>query len=213
MTLPFTRDAFLDVFSQYNAVCWPAAIVLWVMTATAGLLVLRRGVAARPFALSTLVVLWAWSGVVYHFAFFSRINPAAPLFGALFVVEAVVLAWQGALLRHLQFTQHNPVRLAAGSALVAYALLYPAIVLASGGDYPRMPTFGVPCPTTIATIGFFIAADRPLPRAMAVIPILWAATAGSSAFLLGVPADLMLLVAGAAMTIDVSMPAKQRIRV
>jgi uncharacterized protein DUF6064 len=212
MTLPFTRDAFLDVFGLYNASYWPAAMLLWVMTAWAAVQLLRGRAAAHPLIASTLVVLWAWGGIVYHMALFARINPAAMLFGALFVVEAIVLAWQAAIGR-LQFARPEPHRLVIGLTIVCYALLYPAIVAATGGAYPRMPTFGVPCPTTIATMGFLIAADRPLPRVTAAIPILWAMVGGSAAFLLGVPADLMLLAAAAALTADVLIPARGGISV
>ena len=47
-------------------------------------------------------------------------------------------------------------------------------------------------PNHVLTIGFLLA-ESSLPRVVAVIPLLWAFIAGSSAFLLGVRADLMLL--------------------
>jgi hypothetical protein len=80
--------------------------------------------------------------------------------------------------------------------------LYPAIVAAEGHAFPRLPTFGVPCPTTILTIGFLLAADRPLPRLLTLVPIVWALIGGSAALLLGVHADMMLLVGGVVLGID-----------
>jgi len=71
-----------------------------------------------------------------------------------------------------------------------------------------MPTFGVPCPTTILTIGFFLAANRPLPRMITLTPIVWAFIGASPAFLLGVRADLMLLVAGIALAIEMISPRR-----
>jgi hypothetical protein len=68
---------------------------------------------------------------------------------------------------------------------------------------PRLPTFGVPCPTTILTIGFLLATDRLLPRSVAVVPLVWAFIGGSAAFLLGVRADAMLLAAGIVLAIDI----------
>jgi hypothetical protein len=69
-----------------------------------------------------------------------------------------------------------------------------------------MPIFGVPCPTTILTIGFFLSAKDPLPRMLTVIPILWAFIGGSAAFLLGVHADLALLVSGIILLVDIGRP-------
>jgi hypothetical protein len=87
--------------------------------------------------------------------------------------------------------------------LIVYALLYPAIARGEGRVFPRLPTFGVPCPTTILTIGFLLAADRTLPRSVAVIPMMWAFVGGSAAFLFGVRADLMLAAAGIVLAVDI----------
>ena len=38
---------------------------------------------------------WAWSALAYHAAFFTRINPAAWLFAALFLVQATAFFWSG----------------------------------------------------------------------------------------------------------------------
>lgn len=54
---------------------------------------------------------------------------------------------------------------------------------------------------TLLTIGFLFAATRPWPRPVAVIPVLWAFVAGSAASLLGVRADMMLWVAGVALSL------------
>ena len=79
--------------------------------------------------------------------------------------------------------------------LLIYALAYPFLALAEGNDLPRSPTFGVPGPTTILTIGLLLTAES-LPITLTVIPILWAFIGGSAAFLLSVRTDLMLLAAG-----------------
>ena len=91
-----------------------------------------------------------------------------------------------------------------------YTLLYPAIARAEGHAFPRLPIFGVPCPTTILTIGFLLAADRSLPRLVAVIPLMWAFIGGSAAFLFGVRADLMLLASGVALAVDLVRPRRTR---
>ena len=69
---------------------------------------------------------------------------------------------------------------------------------AGGHAFPALPTFGVPCPTTILTIGFLFAADAETPRAIAAIPLAWALIAGSAALTLGVVPDVMLWAGGGA---------------
>jgi hypothetical protein len=59
-----------------------------------------------------------------------------------------------------------------------------------------MPTFGLPCPTTIFTIGTLCLLRTPFPRHVLGAPFLWAAIGSQAAFLLGVYQDLGLLAAG-----------------
>jgi hypothetical protein len=204
MTLPFTDEQFFGVFAAYNMLLWPAAFALWVATAVVCLEWLRDGAHRQPLVPALLVLHWIWVGLAYHAAFFTRINPAAWLFSALFVVEAGLLAWYGVMRNRIRFVERPPFfQYVASRVLIAYALAYPVIAQAEGHAYPHVPTFAVPCPTTILTIGFLLAADPPLPRLVTVIPILWALVGGSGAFLFGVRADLILLVAGVAMIYDV----------
>ena len=124
-------------------------------------------------------------------------NPVAWVFSGLFLFEAALLFW-------LSGVVHSSVPVVAQSGLPRNAFLgvdcvhtvSAAIAQAEGHAFPRLPTFGVPCPTTILTIGFLLAADRSLPRRVAVIPLVWAVIGGSAALLFGVRVDSMLLAAG-----------------
>jgi hypothetical protein len=206
MTLPFTRDDFFDVFAAYNQRLWPFALALWLLTAYA-LVRLIRARSGGPWWIPELLAIhWAWAALAYHAAFFSRINPAAWVFSGLFVLEAGLFLWYGVVRGPLQLSHGPFLQRLLSCGLIAYALLYPAIVRAEGHAFPRLPTFGVPCPTTILTIGFLLAAGKSLPPVVAVIPLLWAFIAGSSAFLLGVRADLMLLAAGIALVVAMIRP-------
>ena len=203
MTLPFTPDEFFDVLAAYNQRLWPYALGLWLLTLCA-VIAMARARPSRPWLMPAVLALhWAWSGLAYHAAFFSTINPAAWLFAGLFLIEAGLLVWYGVVGRRLRLTGGLHVLKALSWALIVYALLYPAIARAEGLVFPRLPTFGVPCPTTILTIGFLLAADRSLPRVVAVIPIMWAFVGGSAAFLFGVYADLMLVAAGIVLAVDI----------
>ena len=194
MALPFTRDEFLEVFAAYNEALWPFAAALWLLTAFAFVLLLRAP-EQRRLLTGLLAVHWAWTAVAYHLAFFTRINPAAWIFGAFFLVQAALFAWDALSARGLRFPlEHRRIPVPA-AALIAYALAYPGIVQVGADAYPRIPTFGVPCPTTLLTIGFLLAAER-RSFILALIPIFWSFIAGSAAVLLGMTADLALPIAG-----------------
>ena len=197
MRLPFTVEQFFDVFRAYNAAVWPAQPVLLALGVLLAVVVLWRPEASsRPIS-AVLGFLWAWMGVAYHLMFFAAINPVARVFGALFLLQAALFLALGAAQHRLVFAHVSPVRAAAGSALVAYALVgYPALGWLAGHRYPGMPTFGVPCPTTILTLGLFLFVRPPFPPSIAVIPLLWSAVGSTAAFALGVPQDLGLLAAG-----------------
>lgn len=192
--MPFTVDAFFEVFARYNTAVWPAVVVLWLAAAVAlGAVVRAPGERSNRLVSAVLVVLWLWGGLVYHAAYFASINPAAWGFAVLFVIEAALLGWYGLMRRRLRFgTATGWVRW-LGIALALYALAYPALNVLSGHVYPASPTFGVPCPTGIFTIGLLLTMAARPPIAVVVVPVLWAAIGGSAALVLRVAADYVLL--------------------
>jgi hypothetical protein len=194
MQLPFTEAEFLDAFARYNELLWPGAVALW---AASVLFAVRTVLCLRPTPRawsSLLAVHFAWSAG-YHAVFFAPINPAAWLFAGMFVVEAALFIWLGAAGKQLQFRVEPGAHIVA-YGLIVYSLLYPMINILMGLSYPRMPTFGVPCPTTIFAAGALLLAQRP-PARLIVVPVLWSLIGGSAALLLNVTADLMLPIAGA----------------
>lgn len=192
--MPFSTEQFLDVFARYNTAIWPAQLGALAI-GVAIVVCLQRARASRFVALA-LVLLWVFTGVAYFGAFFAAINPAAYVFGALFVLQGALLMHAGLRADQRPLRRSRPI---LGMALAAYALLaYPLLAFALGHVYPRMPAFGVaPCPLAIFTLGVLLSANR-LPRALFAIPIVWSAIGGSASWLLGVREDIGLLVAGAA---------------
>jgi len=197
MQLPFTAAQFFDVFRQYNETVWPAQIFLLALAIAAVALVAfpRRWSGAGISAI--LAFLWAWLGLAYHLAFFASVNPAAYVFAAVSVAGAVAFAWHGIARHRLEFKFSRSLRTLAGVALIVFSLaVYPAWAAYAGHLYPAMPTFGLPCPTTIFTIGMLSLLVTPYPRIPIVVPVLWCLVGSQAAFLLGVPQDLALIVAG-----------------
>ena len=196
MIPPFTPQQFLEVFVRYNEAVWPAQLALnGVALAVLALLFAPPG---RAIA-ALLAVLWAWTGIAYHFLFFREINAAATLFGALFLAGAGVFAWEGVVRNRLTFAWSAGLRGAAGLALALYALaVYPLVALNLGRAYPAMPTFGAPCPTTIFTLGVLAFLRPPCRAHVFIAPLLWAVVGSQVAFFFGIYEDLGLVAAGAA---------------
>jgi Family of unknown function (DUF6064) len=197
MKPPFTADQFFDVFRQYNEAVWPAQIVLTLLAVAAiGLCVWRRPYSGRPIS-AILGLLWMWTGIAYHLIFFTAINKAALVFGAVFLAGSGAFLWAGVAKEQLAFTSTNSIHRVLGSVLLAYALLvYPALSMAFGHAYPTFPTFGLPCPTTIFTIGMICFLAVPFPKYVLAAPLLWSLVGSQAAFFFGVYADFGLLVAG-----------------
>lgn len=194
--MPFTAGEFFEVFRRYNEAVWPLQFLL----VAAGLVVVVLAIRAHPnagrIAMLVMALLWVWMGVVYHFAFFRHINPAASLFGVASVVQAALFVWLGIRAKHITIrVRHDGVG-ATGALLILYALvLYPVVGLLAGHRYPAAPTFGLPCPTTIFTLGLLLWAEPPLPRWVVIIPALWSGIATVAAVQLGVPEDFGLTIA------------------
>jgi len=197
MQLPFTAAQFFEIFRTYNEAVWPAQIALHVLALIAlGLVfVPRRGSGTAISAI--LAFLWAWLGLAYHLAFFAAINPLAYAFAGFSVAAAAAFLWQGVVRRRLEFRWSSTPRAVTGLVLMAFALVvYPVWSSTTGHPYPTLPTFGLPCPTTLFTLGLLGLVAAPYPRSPLVVPVAWCFVGAQAAFLLGVQADLSLIVAG-----------------
>lgn len=192
MRLPFSIDEFFDVFRRYNEAVWPAQWILIALALVAIVAAATRQPRIRAIPMIVLAGLWLWMGIVYHGLFFRAINPAASLFMILFVVQAGAFLW---MVRR-PVPDAVAVSPGAGAVLMTYALLiYPALGLLMGHRYPESPTFGLPCPTTIFTLGLLLWMRQAFPRALLVVPVLWAIVGTSAALQLGMLEDLGLPIA------------------
>lgn len=199
MQLPFTVEQFFGVFRLYNGTVWPAQLFLLLLAVLALMAIALRRPWSGVAVSAILAVLWVWLGAVYHLAFFARINPVAYGFGALSIAGGLLFAWHGVVQRRIGFVFARSVRTVVGVVLLAFALVvYPVWSTLAGHAYPELPTFGLPCPTTLFTIGVLALASGPGLRAVLVVPILWSLVGGQAAFLLDVKPDWGLLLAGAA---------------
>ena len=213
--MPFTIDDFLDVFRRYNDAVWPAQWILLILGLTAVVAALRaRWLTRAPVLI--LAVLWLWIGIVYHLGFFRAINPAAVVFGALFIAQAGVFVWLALRKPPIRFTVQRDAAGLLGGLMIVFALvIYPSLGWLAGHRYPATPTFGLPCPTTVLTFGLLLWAQPALPRRVLVIPVLWSVVATVAAFQLGMVEDFSLpLVALVASAVALrGEPRVERLRV
>ncbi len=199
MHLPFTPDEFLDVFRRYNLAVWPAQWALVLLAVTAVVLARRGRSNSARWVSGILALLWFWTALAYHLAFFASVNRAAVAFAVAFAAQGLMfawLAWRGA---DASYRPPSSSARVLGAALIVYALLlYPTLGYLLGHRYPAAPTFGVPCPTTIYTLGLLAWSNRRPPWWLLGVPLAWTAAATSAAVTLGMTEDFGLLASGVA---------------
>jgi hypothetical protein len=203
--LPFTLEQFTDVFVAYNIGVWPAQVVAYLAGFGMIVLVLRPSKTGHRIVGAALAAMWVWTGVAYHGLYFSAINKAALIFGALFVLQGLVLFHAAVISSRLRFGPSSGPTAWLGWTFVIYAsIIYPLIGLWAGHRYPGMPMFGItPCPLTIFTLGLLSVTTAPVSWWLLLIPFIWSLIGGSAAFLLGVPQDWPLLLSGIAILLIV----------
>jgi hypothetical protein len=196
MQLPFSAEQFLEAFRAYNTAIGVAPALLIGLAIGLIILVYSEATWRHRAITAGLAALWAWSGAVYHWGFFVRINPAARLFGALFLLQAIILL-TCVVRDRLQFAPRASLAAWAGWSLMAYALVaYPLLGIAGGHAYPDGPSFGAPCPTTIFFLGIMLWTRNKPPLSVIAIPLAWAVIGTGAAVQLGIREDFGLAVAG-----------------
>ncbi len=198
--LAYTTEVLFRVFARYNAAIWPAQIIATALGVLVVLLSLRPGKGSDRIIAACLAASWLWTGVVYHMMYFATIEGAAWAFGAAFAMQGFLFAWTGAVRRRLRFRFRPNLYGWAGLGLAVFSLaVAPLIGSLMGHGWPRAPMFGVaPTPITIFTLGMLLLTERRVPHHLAVIPVLWCLIGGTAAWLLNVPEDLALPLAGVA---------------
>lgn len=195
--MPFSVDDFFNVFELYNLSVFPAQIfhnLLALFLIYAAIAKIKK---SGRIVSAGLGFYWLWIGIVYHLVFFTRINPAAYVFGGLFIVQGVLFLLFGTWQNKLSFKFRKDWIGWVGTIFFMYSLIiYPLLGLLFEHTYPRNPTFGLPCPITIFTFGILLWSSGKVPIYMVIIPFAWSLIGFSAAVTLNVPEDFGLVVAG-----------------
>ena len=196
MNPPFTLQQFLEVFKNYNLVVFPMQIILYLISAVAIYVVIKRNSKSDKIISIILSFLWLWMGIVYHIIFFTAINKAAYLFGGVFVIQGILFLIYGVFQDKFSFSFQQDKYGITGIALIIFALIiYPVLGYFFGHIYPSSPTFGLPCPTTIFTFGLLLLNAKKCPVAILIIPFVWSVVGFMAAFQFGILEDTGLIVA------------------
>jgi hypothetical protein len=188
---PYDAEVLAAAYAQYNAAVWPAQLIALLLA----LAVLWLCVSPRPwggyFTGAALAAAWLWCGLVFYLAHFAAYDFMAPVYGWVFVAQAVLLA--GALLWRplpMALPPEAPPgpRAVAGLVLAAFALFGLPLISGLGtSGFATARVVGVaPGPTVLFTLGLLLLATGWRCRLLMVVPLAWCALAGVMAWALGV---------------------------
>ncbi len=195
--MPFTIEQFLDIFGKYNLAVWPRQWLFYLLVILTLILAVKKTNYSDKVISGILSFFWLWMGVVYHLLYFSRINKAAYAFGILYIIQGFLFFYVGIMKKNLSFRFQSNTYAVIGSLFVIYAVgLYPILGYFFGHIYPKSPTFGLPCPTTIFTFGLLLWTEKAFPKYLLVIPFIWSVIGFGAAVSLGIREDTGLLIAG-----------------
>jgi Family of unknown function (DUF6064) len=206
MKPPFTVEQFFEVFKNYNEAVYPAQFMLYIVSFIALYRIVKPTSNAGKIISGSLAFFWLWMGSVYHLIYFSPINGAAYVFGTAFILQGVLFLFYGVFQNKNTFSFHPDLYGIAGMILILFALIiYPMLGGFMGHKYPASPTFGLPCPTTIFTLGVMLLSDKKIPVLIMIIPLLWSVIGFTAAFNFGIWEDTGLLISGLSTAILMSI--------
>lgn len=196
--LSFSPEVFFSLFEQYNRAIAPAPVAAYGLGLAVVFLCLMPVPNGGRIVAAILGALWAWNGIAYHLMHFAEINFMAPVFAAFFLAQGLLFAWTGAFKGKIAFSFRPDSVGWIGLGLAVFAMaVYPLLGWLANHGWPRAAMFGVaPCPTTIFTMGLLLMIEGRTPLHLVAIPVLWSLVGGTAVWLLAVPEDLALPLAG-----------------
>lgn len=194
MKPPFTTEQFFSVFADYNLSVFPIQLIIVLLGIFALLLLYSRYKRKNLIIAMCLSFLWLWSGLVYHIGFFSELNKPAYIFGGLFALQGLIILYEILSFSKLSFSYNKTFIDGIGAFLILFGIfIYPIISWMSVGELNHLIAVGLPCPTTITTVGFFMLNKKKTNWYLFIIPSLWSIVGVSAALNFGVYQDFMML--------------------
>ena len=198
----------LSDFLMFSARTWQRTLELhnrdWfplqglsTLLATVMLFALRAQARWAPLAaLLAAALAWAFVAWAFHWQRYAPINWAASWFATGFGVQALLLACEGLSSRQLKM-ESGDGRGLTGDLLLAAALLYPLLALATGRPLWQSEWVGLmPEPTVLATLGLLLCLRGARNWLLLPLPLLWCAIAGATLWTLKSPGWYLMPLAG-----------------
>src|SRR5215475_13838649 len=95
--LLFSPRTYYRTIELYNLAVWPAQILGLAVGIAIVILLATRSLYRDRIIAALLGVCWLWIGWAFHYERYAQINWVAPWIGALFALEAALLAVAGAI--------------------------------------------------------------------------------------------------------------------
>lgn len=195
MELPYSAEVYAELMAAYNAAWLPAAVLAPMLSLFVLALALRpppglEAACARLIG-ALLALAWMWVGWAHQLRMMADLNFLAPVYGAAWLAQGVLLALSCAVPTDTRFRFGSDLRGRAGLALSLFGLAgYPLLALLLGQHWRALPLAGTaPEPTAIFTVGLLVALrDRPRPY-LYLVPLGWAVVSAVSAYMLAYPLD------------------------
>ncbi len=193
--IPFSKDVFLGVVEHYAAMLWPAQIVAFLLGCAIVDMIRRPRVNSDRLVCGLLAAGWFWIGSIYYGEHIAGLSWAAWISAAAFTVQGVLLLVLGTVRNSISLRYERNAMANCGLGFMLFALFgYPAIAAANGIPLTAAPVFGfAPDPTILLTFGALLIAKGRMSLILFVIPLGCAAANGVSAWLIGLPADYIML--------------------
>lgn len=196
--LPYTAEVLFALFDEYNQAIRPLQGVALFLTAGILMLALRSRENRSRIIVAILAAGWIWTGAVFHLVYFRGLNFAAPGYGAVFILQGILLFWSGVYRNRISIRfQRRPASYAGGAIFILSALVLPVIDWHSGLSWTDA-RFALLAPGTTAglTLGLLMMVDRRPPLWIGAIPVIWTTIVGAHAAVLGIYQDIALTAAG-----------------
>ena len=195
MQLPYSLEVYVASMAAYNAAWLPVVLLAGLLAVPACAVAFypagRMGNWGSRFVAGYLAAAWIWVGAAHQFGMMAGLNFMAPVYGAAWLGQGILLAWTGLYLGRLRFAFGRGLPAALAMTLILFGLLlYPLGWLAVGHDWRALPVVGTaPDPTAIVTVALLSAAGNRPPLWLFPVPLAWAGVSGVTAYMLEHPAD------------------------
>lgn len=196
--LLFSPRTYYRLFELYNLAIWPMQILAVALGVAILVMWWRGGVWAGRVVVAILAACWPWVAWAYLLSRYDTINWAARYFAVGFAIEALLLVLTGLVRNRLGLRPAADTAGRAGLGIFLFALvLQPLIGPLLGRPWGQIEIFGIaPDPTTVATLGVLLAANR-IHWELFVIPLTWCAVSGATLWTMQSPDALIMPVVAA----------------